>query len=484
VAYGEDDSKKGAARPAITPGTPRALSLMTEYRPPRRLPAGPPRSAPQVRVVPTGATPAAPFSVKVNGSPPPQDPIDPELAEVIATYRKWLDLPDAGSLEIMLAAYAANRLAGDPVWLFLVGPPSGGKGEVINPFQTLPNVLRVSHVSEASLLSGTPKDNRSSDATGGLLRSVGEFGIFAFKDFTSVFTMNRDERGKALSALRECYDGSWDRPIGAEGARILSWHGKLGIIGGVTEAIDSEHAVMAKLGPRFLLYRLPRVSEADADKQAHIAIDGNQQEQQMRSELLSAVHEFFKHLDFAKALPRLSDRDKDWIAALTTLAVRCRSHVERSAYNHEIMQIPESEGPGRMTRALTQLWGGLALIGIGSGRRRELIRKTALDGMPPTRRIGFDFLACRTVGSSAGDIARTCRYPEQPIRRALQDLACHGIVANQRQGKAELWRIADGWKKQCALLGIRPENSRTEVNPFSNGSSRAFIAKQDTGGDE
>jgi hypothetical protein len=28
-----------------------------------------------------------------------------------------------------------------------------------------------------------------------------------------MFTMNRDERGKALSALRHWYDGSWVRPV-------------------------------------------------------------------------------------------------------------------------------------------------------------------------------------------------------------------------------------------------------------------------------
>src|SRR5438477_263409 len=77
------------------------------------------------------------------------------------------------------------------------------------------------HVSEASLLSGTAKDSVASDATGGLLKEVGESGILVMKDFTSMFTMNRDERGKALSALRHCYDGMWVRPVGSDGARKL-----------------------------------------------------------------------------------------------------------------------------------------------------------------------------------------------------------------------------------------------------------------------
>ena len=264
--------------------------------------ADPPPAVPTAPAVPPAA-PTVPASRNGRGAAVPSAPKRKAakasaalgLAAVIGTYRKWLDFPDPGALEMMLGAYAANRLAGDPVWVLLVGPSSGGKGEVINPFETLPYTHRAAQVSEASLLSGTGRDSRSDDATGGLLYQVGEFGILVMKDLTSVFTMNRDERGTALSALRHCYDGSWFRPLGAEGGRVLRWEGKLGIIGGVTEAIDTEHAVMASLGPRFLLYRLPR---GNAVKQAESALDTRQQEREMRAELSTAIKLFFDPLDF------------------------------------------------------------------------------------------------------------------------------------------------------------------------------------------
>ena len=127
--------------------------------------------------------------------------------------------------------------------------------------------------------------------------------------------------------------------------------------------------------------------------------------------------------------------------------------MERNPYNREIEQVPESEGPGRMMRAIAQLWVGLALIGVGPDRRRELTQKVALDCMPPLRRIAFDYLlANEGKAASATDIARTCRYPEQSVRRALQDLRCHNVVRSRKDGKSEYWTIAAAWRQQCSML--------------------------------
>jgi hypothetical protein len=401
----------------------------------------------------------------VKSPPAPLNPVTAPLAagtasgldDVVATFRKWLDLPDPGALEVMIAAYAANRLSGDPVWVLLVGPSSGGKGEVINPFECLPFAHQAAHVSEASLLSGTSKDSRSEDATGGLLKEVGEFGIFVMKDFTSMFTMNRDERGKALSALRHCYDGSWVRPVGSDGARKLKWRGKLGVLGGVTKAIDSEHEVVAKLGERFLFFRLPRISKVEALRQAHKAATTRGNEAAMRMELSKAVRQFIETLNFGAVTPELPAADRDWLGELVTLATRCRSYVARNSYNREIEDPGDSEGPGRMMRALTQLWSGLELIGVKHERRRELIQKVALDSMPPARRVTFDYLASTgSTDAEVAEISKTSHYSKQSIRRALQDLECHEVVV-RTSGKPELWSIADEWRDFCADLKIEPK---------------------------
>lgn len=183
------------------------------------------------------------------------------IDEVLETFRKWLYIPDEGSICVPLAAIAANLMEGDPVWAMIVGPPSGGKTEVIVAIaSSLPYVRLGATLTEAALLSGTPKKQMAAGSKGGLLREIGGFGILALKDFTSVLSMNHDARAQLLAALREVFDGSWTRHVGTDGGRTLAWSGKLGLIAGCTAAIDSFHGVMSVMGERFLLYRLPNIA--------------------------------------------------------------------------------------------------------------------------------------------------------------------------------------------------------------------------------
>ena len=176
----------------------------------------------------------------------------------------------------------------------------------------------------------------------------------------------------------------------------------------------------------------------------------------MRMELSAAVSDFFAAINFGGATAELPAADRDWLAELVTLATRCRSYVSRSSYDRQIEDPGDSEGPGRMMRALTQLWSGLELIGVEHRRRRELIQKVALDSMPPARRVTFDYLA--STGSTDAqvlEISKTSHYSKQSIRRALQDLECHEVVV-RTSGKPELWSIADEWRGFCAGLKIEP----------------------------
>src|SRR5262249_41948961 len=155
----------------------------------------------------------------------------------------WLLLPDEGSLLAVLGAIAANRLGGDPVWLVLVGPPGSGKSELLAAMTGLADIHPAATLTEAALLSGTPKREQGNGPKGGLLRVIGDFGIIVAKDFGSVLSMNRDARSAVLAALREVYDGSWTRHVGTDGGKTLAWSGKVGLLAGCTPTIDRHHSV-------------------------------------------------------------------------------------------------------------------------------------------------------------------------------------------------------------------------------------------------
>lgn len=167
-------------------------------------------------------------------------------------------MPDPGAVYAVLGTLAAHHLNREPVWTLLVAPGGSGKTEILQAAAGLAEVFPAATLTEPALLSGTATKERSKGATGGLLVQIGESGVLLCKDFGSVLSMHRESRGQVLAALREVYDGEWTRHVGVDGGKTLSWRGKIGFIGGCTPTIDRAHAVMASMGERFLLYRLPK----------------------------------------------------------------------------------------------------------------------------------------------------------------------------------------------------------------------------------
>ena len=371
-------------------------------------------------------------------------------------FQTWLHLPDTGSLDVVLGAIAANRLDGDPVWLLLVGPPGGGKSEILNAVSHLHDSPPTGTLTEAALLSGTPKKEQANDSKGGLLRAIGERGIIVCKDFGSVLSMNRDARSHVLAALREVYDGSWTRHVGTDGGRTLSWAGRVGLVGGCTPTIDRHHAVMGAMGERFTFYRLP---EVNARIQARRALGHSGREKQMREQLQDVAHETLAHL----AVPRERTEDEEnLLIDLATFIVRARSAVERDGYSRDIELVPGPEAPTRLVIMLDRLLAGLDAIGCERELAIRHVQKVAYDSIPALRLAVLR--ALQEGEQDTNQVSETVRHPTQTSRRALEDLVAHGLVECTRQGegKAHLWHLSD-----FADTSLRtfPEMSEVPENP-------------------
>jgi hypothetical protein len=211
-----------------------------------------------------------------------------DLKQCRATFKRWLgDTYDTDALDAMLAAAAVERLDGDPLWLLIISGSGNAKTETVQALSGIDAIVASTIASEAALLSATQKRDRAKDATGGLLREIGDRGVLVIKDVTSILSMNRDLRGQVLGALREVHDGSWVRKVGAEGGRSLPWSGRIAVIGAVTTKWDTAHDVIAAMGDRFVLVRLDSTKgRIAAGRQA---IGNTSFEVQMRAELADAV---------------------------------------------------------------------------------------------------------------------------------------------------------------------------------------------------
>jgi Bifunctional DNA primase/polymerase, N-terminal len=376
-------------------------------------------------------------------------PVTPRaLTDVITVVNKWLILRDHTPLYAVLGTVAANLLPGDPVWLGFIAPPSSAKTELLNSLSSLPHVRQAATMTPAALLSGTPKRQRDKGAKGGLLREIGDFGIIVMKDFGSLLSVRPDARAELLAALREVYDGAWTRHLGTDGGRTLSWSGKVGLIFGSTEAYDDHYGVVGSLGDRFLLTRLRTSGGGQLKK----ALDHTGKTvKTMRGELAEVVAGLF-------AAPRaepppLSDEEFERLDDVVGLAVRLRAHVQRDRYSREIESVHGAEGPGRIGLALERVLAGLHSIGLDRKTAMTVIEDMALDSTPPLRRHAFELLSTEPLKTR--DIAQAMRLPTTTTRRALEDIAAHGLATRERangedgkekDGGADLWTVGAEWE--------------------------------------
>lgn len=357
-----------------------------------------------------------------------------EGVEALVRQRLVLDDPDA--VRVILAAVAAHSLEGDPVWLMVVGPPSGAKTELLTMVRLVPGIFPLSELTSRTFASGLKVEGADPSLLARLKNEV-----LIFKDFTTVLQMHRDERQAVLAQLREIYDGAYDKAWGT--GKELHWTGRLGFIAGVTPVIDSHHSVMAVLGQRFVLLRLRQPDRKDVAKRA---IQNTRRDRQAR-EMALGVAAFMANL--SPVDPLLTDAYETTISELADFATRARSGVERDGYSRQLEYAPEPEMPGRLARQLASLAQGLARLSNHPEVADEDIRRVVrvgLDCIPPPRRSLLVALAA--ARQEARTLAPLMGLPLGTVRRGLEDPKALGFLTASQKGKgtSEQWGLRPEWQ--------------------------------------
>ena len=344
------------------------------------------------------------------------------------------------------------HMTGDPVWLGLVAGSSTGKTETAQALTRCPSTITASTLSgEAALLSGTAEKDRVAGATGGLLRQVGERGMLVLKDFTTVLSMHPDKRGQILSALREIYDGYWYRDVGTGGGARLEWRGKLGMLMCSTTAYDRAHAVIALMGDRFLLVRLDDDKREDG---ALAALRGAGGEREARAAIADAAAGLLAGKPDHPALVADPDEERD-LARLADFVTMARSPVDRD-YQGEIALVLDPEGPYRFVKELAGLWRACGLLGLDHADAWEVALRVARDSLP---RLRWKVLKALTTHGeqSTNTAARAAKHPSKSTKRALEDLAAHGVVEHrivdlEGAAKKSMWSLAEQYRPAANLV--------------------------------
>ena len=380
-------------------------------------------------------------------------PFPVSLEDVLATFKKWLELEETDYIEAILATVVSNEIPGDPVWLFVIGPPGASKTEILRSFKHLKNkVFITSKLTPQSLISG----KQTKDFDPSLLPKLNNKTLI-IKDFTSILSMRSDAREIIFSDLREAYDGYLDKDFGNIGHK--GYYSHFSLLAGVTPVLDKYTSVQQNLGERFLKIRL---NDANTDLKVNKAIDNENKQEQMREELADVVKQFHNQ-NFNIKDVELPQKIQDRLVDLANFVAMCRTTVSRDPYRKNILTyLPEYEVGTRLGIQLAKLGRGLATI---RGKKEigeeefKILKRVGVDSIPRKVRVlleildGQDRLTTTEIVERTGIEGETCRL-------ALNDLAVLRLAGREEmEGRGN----PIGWK-----LTERIQNLLGKLHPFPN----------------
>jgi predicted transcriptional regulator len=257
------------------------------------------------------------------------------------------------SLAICLATALAVRLPGDPLWVFLVGPPGSGKTLLLNAFGNSEYTEAVSKITPRTLVSGW----KSADGSDASFLPQLNGRILVIKDYTAVKSMPAAEQEELYGVLRDAFDGSLKFIFGNK--EIREFHDfTFGIVAGVTDVIHGDQR--ATLGERFLKVELLE-DDYDPHHQIMAAMSGIFLKDGFSDKLRKSVLGYLdKKIDHDN-LPVIPDEMKLRLASLAELVGHMRATVHRTK-ERDLQYRPRAEIGSRVAVQLYKMGICLCLV--------------------------------------------------------------------------------------------------------------------------
>lgn len=291
-----------------------------------------------------------------------------EFSKVLHLKQNQID-----ALALSCAVCFSQKLHGDPLWLFLVGPAGSGKSEMLMAFAGLEDMTYfVSRLTSETLISGYS----TGDEDPSLLARLGN-RCLVVKDFTTVKGMGIDRQEDLFSILRDAYDGKVDRPFGNAVERKYE-NCQFPMLAGITHVVHGDNR--ASVGERFLKFEI-LAADHDVNKHMLSAISHSTvsvvKAAQNDAQLRDAVIAFFTQRDLDNpVLPPIVGTV--WETRIISLAHVVA--VARTKGDHNTKPIPET--PTRIASQLAKLSQALSWVYDQPKVTEDIfrvIKKTAAD---------------------------------------------------------------------------------------------------------
>ncbi len=413
------------------------------------------------------------------------------LNELKLDLQKYQYLEDTDIIDVAIASIISTRLQlGDPVWMILIGPSSGGKSQILRPLAiTDPKFLhRVDDLTENTFLSG---GNIQGGGDISLLNKIGPKGMIVVSDMTVIFSKAKESRNAILSQLRMIYDGEMTKFVGNK-PEPLRWKGSLGILAGSTPSIYTSFEEVADMGERFIYYRM---KDYDPEKATRLSMSRTLYGKELDTVMSDLYVEYIKEVISSKTTSlediTLPEEITEQIIKVAVISEKIRTTTHTDFKDRAIDKIPIPAMPMRVALQLTTLAKGLYIM------RKHENRTLGKADLRIINWCGYSLAneekrACLKILATIpfDTVLRTQTLADQiglatsMVSLTLQNMAATGILKRGGMADGLSWKILkeDDWRLIREIEGIKDtesvvverEISSEEIDELEDGAQQAF----------
>jgi Toprim-like/CHC2 zinc finger/IclR helix-turn-helix domain len=377
----------------------------------------------------------------------------PSFEEVITVFKKYLEMNQdmVDALRVMLATVLSSILESDPLWVFIVSPPGGGKTALLSSMKTSPKAVYQSSITPHSLVSGF---NSVEDPS--LLPQLRRKCLI-WKDFTEIMGLHPNAKEEVYSILRGAFDGDVRKTFGNGAVREYK-DLYFSMLAGVTLAIYGDR--QAALGERFLKFKMLTSHTHDPSKQIRAAILNVDKNNKMQDELQSITNDFLAQRVDADNLPKAPEWVIERMIAFAQIVGFLRTQVDRDRYGDNLKYRPQPEHGTRLAKQLITLGKFIAIV--------EGKNKIDYETYTVLEKIGFDTatgfhidIVQAIIGleekATVAEISQKTGLPRSNVTRALSDLRTINAVkklTGQGPKSKETRKTPDIWRLSTKLENL------------------------------